>query len=243
MAGTAPDEDGRHEERAERLRREVARRRRQLIAVPVVLVALAVLVAALVWRPAAPPSAGAAQTGSVAVAEPTGSVSATGSADASSSAETTSGAASNGFDGSANATGAAAIAALKPLRPAPGVKTIVVDKSEQRVTLYSAKGTPVDTFRCASGITYPRIGAYTVFGHRTQSWSEYDASTFYYFTMFAKSDKDNNIGFHSIPVMPNGKLVGKLGVPVSHGCVRLDKAKAKFVYSWASVGTKVLVKR
>jgi lipoprotein-anchoring transpeptidase ErfK/SrfK len=256
MAGTRPDEERRHAERADRLQREAARRRRQLVAAPVGLVALVVLVTAFAWRPAAPSDAGPAQAASVAAtspptqsaqaaatSEPTGSALPTRSVDASRSAESTSGGISNGSAATSNATGAAAIAAPKPLRPAPGVKTIVVDKSEQRVTLYTAKGTPVDTFRCASGITYPRIGTYKVYGHRKQSWSIYDASTFYYFTMFVKSDKGNNIGFHSIPVMPDGKLVGKLGVPVSHGCVRLDKAKAKFVYSWAPVGTKVVVKR
>jgi len=253
MAGTAPDRDHRHEERAERLLREAARRRRQLVAIPVILVAVAVLVIALAWRPAAPTGVALQQTASAAtIAVPTQTVEASASAgssesavssapvEASGSAEATSGTKSGA---SSTATGAAAIAAIKPLRPAPGVKTIVVDKSEQRVTLYTAKGTPVDTFRCSSGIVYPRIGTYKVYGHRMQSWSLYDASTFYYFTMFVKSDKGNNIGFHSIPVMPDGKLVGKLGVPVSHGCVRLDKAKAKFLYSWAPVGTKVVVKK
>ncbi|HEY5506081.1 MAG TPA: L,D-transpeptidase, partial [Coriobacteriia bacterium] len=139
-------------------------------------------------------------------------------------------------------TATTALGAIKPLKPAPGVKTIVVDKSDQVVTLYTAKGIPVDSFRCASGIVYPRIGTYHVYGRRYQSWSMYDSSTFYYFTMFVKSDKGNNIGFHSIPTI-KGKLVGGLGKPVSHGCVRLDKAKAKFVYSWATVGTKVVIKK
>jgi len=244
MAGTAPDRDHRHEERAGRLAREAARRRRQLVAIPVAVVAVAVLVIALAWRPAAPTGAALQQAASAAtVAVPTQTVEASGSAGSavtSASAEATSGTTSGA---SSTATGAAAFAAIKPLRPAPGVKTIVVDKSEQRVTLYTAKGAPVDTFRCASGIVYPRVGTYHVYGHRKQSWSMYDPSTFYYFTMFVKSDKGNNIGFHSIPVMPDGSLVGKLGVPVSHGCVRLDKAKAKFLYSWAPVGTKVVVKK
>ena len=71
----------------------------------------------------------------------------------------------------------------------------------------------------------------------------YDDTTFFYFTMFVKSDKDNNIGFHSIPQHPDGKLEGGLGKPVSHGCVRLSKDKAKFLYSWAAIGTRVVVKR
>jgi lipoprotein-anchoring transpeptidase ErfK/SrfK len=139
-------------------------------------------------------------------------------------------------------TATSALAAMKPLKPAPGVKTIVVDKSEQRVTLYTAKGTPIDTFRCASGILYPRVGTYHVYGHTRQSYSLYDNTTFFYFTQFVKSDKNNNIGFHSIPQNPDGTLVGGLGKPVSHGCVRLSKDKAKFVYTWAATGTRVVVK-
>jgi len=129
----------------------------------------------------------------------------------------------------------------KPLVPAPGVRTIVVDKSDQTVTLYEKTGKPIDRFPCASGVTYPRIGEYHVYGRSAQSWSLYDDTTFYWFTQFEKSDKGNNIGFHSIPQNPDGTLVGGLGKPVSHGCVRLNKAKAEFVYNWASEGTHVIV--
>lgn len=129
----------------------------------------------------------------------------------------------------------------KPLVPAPGVRTIVVDKSDQTVTLYEKTGKPVDSFPCASGITYPRIGKYEVYGRSAQSWSLYDDTTFYWFTQFVKSDKGNNIGFHSIPQNRDGTLVGGLGKPVSHGCVRLDKVKAEFVYNWADEGTHVVV--
>jgi hypothetical protein len=134
-------------------------------------------------------------------------------------------------------------AVLKPLTPAPGVKTIVVDKSDQRVTLYKANGKPVKSFRCSSGVIYPRVGTYHVFGHDPASSALADNTHFYYFTKFAKSDKGNNIGFHSNPQNPDGSVVGKIGKPVSHGCVRLYKADAKFVFSWAVTGTRVVVKR
>ena len=134
-------------------------------------------------------------------------------------------------------------AVLKPLLPAPKVKTIVVDKSDQTVTLYRPDGKPVERFRCASGITYPRVGEYKVYGHDPQSWGLSDDSTFFYFTQFEKSDAGNNIGFHSIPQNPDGSLIGTLGVPVSHGCVRLSKDKAQLLYTWADVGTKVVVQK
>jgi lipoprotein-anchoring transpeptidase ErfK/SrfK len=240
------------DERAQRLRREAALRRRQLVAVPIVAVALIAAGVAVAWRSSPPasalfpsaasvatPTVAAQATGTVASSHTTASVAPTASAAASGSADVTA------TPAGPSRTSTVTIATIKPLRPAPGVKTIVVDKSEQRVTMYKADGTPVDTFRCSSGVTYPRIGTYKVYGHRLRSWSIYegDDSTFYYFTTFEKSDKGNNIGFHSIPQHPDGSLVGKLGVPVSHGCVRLAKDKAKLVYAWAVVGTRVVIRR
>lgn len=249
MARMTPDEQRRHDLRAERLRRDRMRRARQRAVLVIGLLVLVIAGTAFALRPAATPLPSVASnptTGTAATAPastptapaspastPSRSVEATPHAQA--SAETTKPA--------TEATHAATPAALKPLKPAPGVKTIVVDKSEQRVTLYKANGQPVDSFRCASGITYPRIGTYKVYGHRKQSFSLYDDTTFFYFTQFVKSDKGNNIGFHSIPQHPDGSLEGKLGTPVSHGCVRLSKDKAKFLYTWAPVGTRVVVKR
>lgn len=131
---------------------------------------------------------------------------------------------------------------LAPLTPAPGVKTIVVDKGDQLVTLYAADGTPVERFQCASGELYPRVGTYTVFSRKPASMSTYDDSRFYHFVIFTKSDTGTNIGFHSIPIDAEGVEIGGLGKPVSHGCVRLAHEKAELVYDWAPNGTKVIVR-
>lgn len=223
-------------DRAERKRRDEARVRTQRLALVVVVAVIAVAGVAFALKPAAVPGATTAASSETvalaATASPGPAVEQTSSADTTSPVESTA---------TVPATPTAPVHAR--LKPAPGVNTIVVDKSEQRVTLYKADGTWVDSFLCASGKLYPRIGKYKVYGHRKQSFSLYDDTTFFYFTMFVKSDKGNNIGFHSIPQHPNGKLVGGLGKPVSHGCVRLAKAKAKFVYSWAKNGTRVIVKK
>ena len=196
----------------------------------VLLLAVAIGAAAFALRPAPVPASSASGTGAAA-SVPTRTVEATASAETSRASEP--------------ATVAPVAnpkpAPIKKLSPAPGVKTIVVDKSDQRVTLYKSDGTPVDSFPCASGVVYPRVGTYKVWGRSKQSWALTDDTTFFYFTKFATSDKGTSIGFHSIPQEPDGTLVGKLGVPVSHGCVRLDKAKAKFVYTWALTGTRVVV--
>lgn len=135
------------------------------------------------------------------------------------------------------------IEGLAPLQPAPGVKTIVVDKSSQTVALYGKDGQPIDRFQCASGQLYPRVGTYKVTSRKPASMSTYDNTRFYHFVIFTVSDKGTNIGFHSIPIDPAGKEVGGLGQPVSHGCVRLAHEKAELLYEWAPNGTKVIVQK
>lgn len=121
-------------------------------------------------------------------------------------------------------------------------KTIVVDKASQMVYLYEDEDNLVCKFQCASGVLYPSPGEFWVFLKKSSSMSLYDSSVFYYFTVFQKSARGNNIGFHSIPVYPDGTPAGGLGVPNSHGCVRLNYDDARFLYEWAPIGTRVLVK-
>jgi lipoprotein-anchoring transpeptidase ErfK/SrfK len=225
--------------RAERMRREERRWRQQRALLVLVLAVLVVAGIAFALRPSAATSSGTAGT----VAQVTTTRTAEGTESAAATKTVTPAKPKPTRKTTKAAVASPIPAVLKPLKPAPGVKTIVVDRSDQVITLYKADGAPVAAYRCSSGIVYPRVGTYHVYGHRKQSWSESDDSTFFYFTMFVKSDKGNNIGFHSVPQTPDGKLVGKLGVPVSHGCVRLAKSNAKFVYTWAAVGTKVVVKK
>ncbi|HAI73805.1 MAG TPA: hypothetical protein DCS28_03035 [Candidatus Moranbacteria bacterium] len=54
---------------------------------------------------------------------------------------------------------------------------------------------------------------------------------------------DGKMGIHELPEWPGGykEGVNHLGVPVSHGCVRLGVGPAKTVYDWADIGTPVVV--
>jgi lipoprotein-anchoring transpeptidase ErfK/SrfK len=230
MTPTTRDPERRLADREARLRRESARVHRQRVVAAVALVAIAVLgTAMLLWPPSSDPGA------TVASPAPARTTEATVATESPQAAEST---ASSPATASAPAT-----AALKPLSPAPGVKTIVLDRSEQHVTLYKANGAPVDRFPCATGTYYPLVGTYEVFGHAKQSWSLTDNTTFFYFTKFTESAKGTTIGFHSIPENPDGSLVGGLGKPDSHGCVRLAKDKARFLFTWAPTGTKVVVRK
>ena len=52
------------------------------------------------------------------------------------------------------------------------------------------------------------------------------------------------VGFHEIPRRANGtplQTVDELGQYRSHGCVRLAPEDAAYLYSWAEVGTPVVV--
>lgn len=54
---------------------------------------------------------------------------------------------------------------------------------------------------------------------------------------------DGKIGIHELPEWPGGKKEGAnhLGIPVSHGCIRLGIGSAKILYDWAEIDTPILI--
>jgi hypothetical protein len=52
-------------------------------------------------------------------------------------------------------------------------------------------------------------------------------------------------GIHALPILPNGQRLweGYLGTPVSYGCVILGTQEARTLYSWAEVGTSVIIRQ
>jgi len=52
-------------------------------------------------------------------------------------------------------------------------------------------------------------------------------------------------GIHELPEWPGGAKegAGHLGIPVSHGCVRLGVGPAGTIYGWANIGDAVYVHR
>ena len=50
-------------------------------------------------------------------------------------------------------------------------------------------------------------------------------------------------GIHELPEWPSGYKEGEahLGIPVSHGCVRLGVGPAETMYHWAPIGTIVFI--
>jgi len=54
---------------------------------------------------------------------------------------------------------------------------------------------------------------------------------------------DGKFGIHELPEWPGGYKEGAnhLGIPVSHGCIRLGVGPAERVYNWAEIGTPVVI--
>ena len=120
-------------------------------------------------------------------------------------------------------------------------KAIYVDRKHQRVYLY-VNGRQIDTFKCSTSRTLPRRGTYHMKGKRKRSWSLDGTQTLYYEVIFTVGPNGHNIAFHSIPVNSAGHEIAPVGKPVSHGCVRLQYKKARFLYYWITKKTPIIVR-
>ena len=94
---------------------------------------------------------------------------------------------------------------------------------------------------------WPRPGRYAVFSKVPVAASPKYHVTFDWMVRFAHGN-DLNIGFHEIPrLMGSGKKIqadADLGAPIGlGGCVRQREVDAKWLYGWATIGTKVVVLR
>ena len=63
------------------------------------------------------------------------------------------------------------------------------------------------------------------------------------FVRFTQGTSGAAIGFHDIPVKDGRPVQTKdqLGTPLSHGCIRQKKRDALAMWSFAPLGTKVVV--
>jgi len=90
-----------------------------------------------------------------------------------------------------------------------------------------------------SGMETPR-GTHTIANKCPRAWSrEYGLFMPYWMAI----DPGGSFGIHELPESPDRHKDGAndLGIPVSHGCVRLGIGPAERVYNWAEIGTPVVV--
>lgn len=120
-------------------------------------------------------------------------------------------------------------------------KYIDVNLKFQVMTLFE-NGTPVGSYAISSGrrgMETP-TGTFAIHNKAPRPWSrEYHL----FMPHWMAITPDGKYGIHELPEWPGGYKEGAqhLGIPVSHGCVRLGVGAAQDVYAWAEVGIPVVV--
>lgn len=134
---------------------------------------------------------------------------------------------------------------LRAVRRANGSRSatgylLVVDKSQHKVLVMTGGNgawRPYKTFSCSVGAygTPTVEGSFTV-GSRGYSFG--DGYTCYYWTQFY-----HDYLFHSVKYYQGTRTVmdGRLGMHISHGCVRMPIDNARWIYNTIPTGTRVLV--
>lgn len=120
-------------------------------------------------------------------------------------------------------------------------KYIDINLSTQIMTIFE-DGNKLGTFLISSGkagMNTPK-GTHQIYNKRPRPWS---AKYGLYMPYWMAITSDGGYGIHELPEWPGGYKEGQnhLGIPVSHGCVRLGVGNAKRVYDWADIGTPVIV--
>ena len=130
-----------------------------------------------------------------------------------------------------------------PLPPNSGSgRRIVYSNAQQRIWLVEANGVVSHTYLVSGRHGLPSVGVHHVYSKVTSSPS--GDLTLPWTLRFAVSSSGNPIDMHGIPLRPDGSPIeadSQLGTPLSHGCLRMAQADAKFVWDWSSVGTTVVV--
>jgi lipoprotein-anchoring transpeptidase ErfK/SrfK len=139
----------------------------------------------------------------------------------------------------------------KPLPAAPAVaKTYTLGKFSQKYVevnlkdqrLYLIDGTTlVKAYIVSTGYwsTPTPEGTFTIHDKSPRAYS----AEFGLYMPYWEDFLNGEYGLHELPEWPNGYKEGQdhLGVPVSHGCVRLGVGDAKEVYDWTEIGTPVYI--
>lgn len=120
-------------------------------------------------------------------------------------------------------------------------KYIDINLSSQIMTIFE-DGAVLDAYLVSSGkrgMDTP-VGTFQIYNKHPRPWSNKYSLYMPYWMAFTGS---GSYGIHELPEWPGGYKEGvdHLGIPVSHGCVRLGVGPAARVYDWAEVGTPVVI--
>jgi len=120
-------------------------------------------------------------------------------------------------------------------------KYIDINLSAQIMSIFE-NGILLDSYIISSGkrgMETPS-GTHAIANKFPRAWSKKYGLYMPYWMAITPS---GSYGIHELPEWPGGYKEGAahLGIPVSHGCVRLGIGPAKRVYDWAEIGTPVVV--
>ncbi len=131
-----------------------------------------------------------------------------------------------------------------PLPEASGKgKRVVFDLDQQRVWLVGARGGVKRTYLASGSVTDNlKAGTYEVYSH-SEDATGIDGTSMRWMVRFTRGE-NAAIGFHDLPLGDNGRPVQRLrdlGTAQSHGCIRQAPGDAQALWTFAPVGTKVVV--
>lgn len=134
---------------------------------------------------------------------------------------------------------------LLPLPPIQN-KRIVVDISEQRMTVYE-NGKVIRSHIISTGIadSPTMAGVFQVQTHEINAYaSNWDLYMPHFMGIYEAWPGFMN-GIHGLPRLSNGQRLwaGNLGSPVSYGCIVMDLSAAEALYYWAEPGVIVEITR
>lgn len=120
-------------------------------------------------------------------------------------------------------------------------KYIDINLTSQVLTMFE-NGQAIDSFIVSSGksgMDTPK-GEHQIYNKHSRPWSKKYSL---YMPFWMAITADGKYGLHELPEWPGGYKEGQnhLGIPVSHGCVRLGVGPAERLYNWADIGTPVIV--
>ena len=119
-------------------------------------------------------------------------------------------------------------------------KYIDINLAKQILTIFQ-EGKNKGNYKISSGkssMPTPR-GSFEIINKKRRAWS----NKYKLFMPYWMAFTNQGHGIHELPEWPNGYKEGAkhLGIPVSHGCVRLGVGAAESVYHWADIGTPVYI--
>jgi hypothetical protein len=117
---------------------------------------------------------------------------------------------------------------------------IVYRQITQQVWVVDGSNRVIDSYRVSGNLSIPRPGFYRVYAKQQYGIDNSGTLLLPFFIVFT-----GDVGFHGYPIdRRTGQPIqndSQLGQPLSHGCVRVGGDKIRFLWSWAAIGTPVVV--